>query len=314
MTEQENMEDMTIESLPEDYKSGFVAVVGRPNMGKSTLINAFLEEKIAIVTPRPQTTRTRQLGILTTDTYQMVFVDTPGIMKPRHKLDEYMVETASESLEDADVVLWLVDASEELGTGDNAIAEQLKPLVGKTPIILGMNKSDLLSPEQVLPRTQAYSDLLPEAKWILFSAVKGNGRSELLQLLVDALPQGPRYYPADQVTDIYLRDIAAELVREQIMLQLREEIPYSVAVQIQDYKERENGTTYISANIFVERPNHKQIIIGTKGSQLRKIGAAARKEIEAMIEGKVYLELWIKVEPKWRRNENMLRRLGYSSE
>jgi len=314
MTEQENMEDITIETLPENYKSGFVAVVGRPNMGKSTLINAFLQEKIAIVTPRPQTTRTKQLGILTTDTYQMVFIDTPGIMKPRHKLDEYMVETASESLEDADVILWLVDASEGLGTGDQVIAAQLKPFVEKTPIILGMNKSDLLSPDDVLPRTQAYSDLLPEAKWILFSAEKGNGRSELLQLLVDALPQGPRYYPADQVTDTYLRDIAAELVREQIMLQLREEIPYSVAVQIQDYKERENGITYISANIFVERPNHKQIIIGTKGSQLRKIGAAARKEIETMIEGKVYLELWIKVEPKWRRNENVLRRLGYSSE
>ncbi len=314
MTEQENMEASATETLPENHKSGFVAVVGRPNMGKSTLINAFLQEKIAIVTPRPQTTRTRQLGILTTNTYQMVFIDTPGIMKPRHKLDEYMVETASASLEDADVVLWLVDAGEEIGAGDKAIAAQLQPLVGKTPIILGMNKSDLLSPDQVLPRTQAYSELLPAAKWILFSAEKGNGRSELLQLLVDALPQGPRYYPADQVTDIYLRDIAAELIREQIMLQLREEIPYSVAVQIQDYKERENGTTYISANIFVERPNHKQIIIGTKGSQLRKIGAAARKEIEEMIEGNVYLELWIKVEPKWRRNENMLRRLGYSSE
>ncbi len=314
MTEQENIEAAATETLPENHKSGFVAVVGRPNMGKSTLINAFLQEKIAIVTPRPQTTRTRQLGILTTNTYQMVFIDTPGIMKPRHKLDEYMVETASESLEDADVVLWLVDASEEIGTGDKAIAAQLQPLVGKTPIILGMNKSDLLSPDQVLPHTQAYSDLLPEAKWILFSAEKGNGRSELLQLLVDALPQGPRYYPADQVTDIYLRDIAAELIREQIMLQLRDEIPYSVAVQIQDYKERENGTTYISANIFVERPNHKQIIIGTKGSRLRKIGTAARSEIEDMIEGNVYLELWIKVEPKWRRNENVLRRLGYSSE
>ena len=144
--------------------------------------------------------------------------------------------------------------------------------------------------------------------------MKGNGRNELLQLLVDALPQGPQYYPADQITDTYMRNIAAELIREQIMLQLRDEIPHSVAVQIQDYKERDNGTTYISANIFVERPNHKQIIIGAKGSQLRQIGAAARKEIEEMIEGKAYLELWIKVEPRWRRNENALRRLGYSSE
>lgn len=314
MTEQNEMEASAFETLPEEYKSGFVAVVGRPNTGKSTLINAFLHEKIAIVTPRPQTTRTRQLGILTTDQYQIVFVDTPGIMKPRHKLDEFMVETAVESLEDTDVILWLVDAGAEPGPGDRAIAKQLAPLVDTTSIILGMNKSDLLTPADVLPRTQAYQALLPAAKWILFSATKGNGRNQLLNMVIDALPQGPRYYPADQITDTYVRDIAAELIREQIMLQLRDEIPYGVAVQVQDFKERPGGTTYISAHIFVERNNHKQIIIGSRGKQLQKIGSAARKEIEAVLEGKVYLELWVKVEPKWRRNENALRRLGYSKE
>ncbi|MCA9929469.1 MAG: GTPase Era [Anaerolineales bacterium] len=314
MTDQIENKLSVSDELPEDHKSGYVAVVGRPNMGKSTLINAFLHEKVAIVTPRPQTTRTRQLGILTTDHYQMIFVDTPGIMKPQHKLDEYMVETAVDSLQDADVILWLVDADSDPGPGDQVIAAQLASIVENKPVVLGINKSDLLSPDQVLPRTDAYRALLPTAQWILFSATQGNGRQELLQMLENALPKGPRYYPADQVTDTYMRDIAAELIREQIMLQLRDELPYSVAVQVQDYKERSNGTTYIGANIFVERPNHKQIIIGSKGSRLKNIGAAARREIEAMIEGKVYLELWIKVEPKWRRNEKALRRLGYSSE
>ncbi|MCP5101656.1 MAG: GTPase Era [Chloroflexi bacterium] len=314
MSENE-LEDLLVDDeTPENHKSGFVAVVGRPNVGKSTLMNAFLEEKIAIVTPRPQTTRTRQLGILTTDAYQIVFVDTPGIMKPRQKLDAFMVETASESLVDADTVLWLVDATTLPGVGDKAIAAQISALPEEKSVILGMNKVDLMVAKDVLPHSQAYQALLPTAKWILFSALEGNGRDELLQMIVSSLPQGPRYYPADQVTDVYVRDLAAERVREQIMLQLRDEIPYGVAVQIQDFKERANGTTYISANIHVERQNHKQIVIGAKGSQLRAIGAAARKEIEEVIEGKVYLELWIKVTPKWRRNEKILRRFGYSSE
>lgn len=298
---------------PEDYKSGFVAVVGRPNVGKSTLINAFLQEKIAIVTPRPQTTRSRQLGILTTDRFQIIFIDTPGLMKPRHKLDEFMVETAVGSLQDADVVLWLVDGSEAPGPGDEAIAARLAALPQSVTIILGINKGDLLTAEEVLPRSDAYRALLPQAaSWILFSATTGNGRFELLQMIVDALPPGPRYYPPDQVTDVYLRDIAGELIREQIMLQLRDEIPYGVAVQVDAFKERENGVTYISANVFVERENHKQIVIGAGGQQLKEIGAAARRAIEEMLDGKVFLELWVKVEPKWRRNESALRRLGYA--
>lgn len=302
-----------LDDEPEGHKSGFVAVVGRPNVGKSTLINAFLGQKIAIVTPRPQTTRIRQLGILTEPDYQMVFVDTPGIMQPRHKLDEFMVETAVDALNDADVVLWLVDGSELPGPGDKAIAAQLAGLDENVRLVLGINKGDLLSIDQVLPHTEAYRELAPEADWILFSAQHGNGRDELLQMLVEALPEGPRYYPADQVTDLYLRDIVAELIREQIMLQLRDEIPYGVAVQTEEYKERENGVTYIGANIFVERDSHKRILIGTKGSQLRQIGAAARQEIESFLEGKVFLELWVKVEPKWRRNERVLKRFGYSS-
>ena len=296
----------------DDHRSGFVAVIGRPNVGKSTLINGLLQEKINIVSPRPQTTRSRQLGILTTADYQIIFMDTPGLMQPRHKLDEFMVETAVESLNEADVVLWLVDGSEPIGPGDQAIAEQLQQLNETIPVILAINKSDITAPENVIPHTEAYQALLPSATWIFFSAQTGNGRNELLNLIVQALPKGPRYYPADQVTDIYLRDMAAEFIREQVMLQLRDEIPYGVAVQVDQFKERANGVTYIGANIFVERDNHKRIVIGAKGSQLRQIGAAARKELETLLEGKVFLDLWVKVEPKWRHNENALKRLGYS--
>ena len=308
------MDNVTTEidefEIPEGFRSGFVAVIGRPNVGKSTLMNAFLQDKIAIVTPRPQTTRTRQLGILTTDNYQIIFIDTPGLIKPRHKLDEYMVEVATDSLEDADVILYLVDVSQPVGTGDKIIAGQLQA-VKNTPLILGMNKADLLKPDQVIPQTETYRALLPDAPWIVFSATRGHGRDELRQMLVERLPEGPPFYPPDQITDVYVRDMAAEFIREQIMLQLREEVPYGTAVKILDFKERDNGTTYISANIFVERDTHKRIIIGNKGEQLKKIGAAARKELEQLTGGKVYLELWVKVLPKWRRNEKALRRLGY---
>ncbi len=306
-------ENLTGYEVPEGHKSGFVALVGRPNVGKSTLMNAFMQQKIAIVTPRPQTTRVRQLGILTDPHFQMVFMDTPGLMQPRHKLDTFMVETAVETLQEADVILWLIDAAEPVGPGDEAIARQLQELGMPTPIILAMNKSDLLTVEEVLPRTEAYRALLPAAQWILFSATAGNGRDELFQMLVDALPEGPRYYPPEQITDMFVRDIAAELIREQVMLQLRDEVPYGVAVQIDEFKARENDVTYIHATIFTERNSHKQIIIGAKGVQLRELGSAARKEIEDLIGGKVFLELWVKVEPKWRRNEQALKRLGYSS-
>lgn len=297
------------DQTPDGYKSGYVAVVGRPNSGKSTLLNALLGEKIAIVSPRPQTTRLRQLGILTGDDYQIVFMDTPGIMRPRHKLDEFMVETAVETITDADVVVWLVDGSEEVGGGDRAIAEQLQ--TATAPVILALNKADLLKIEHAQARVEAYRALLPAAEWILFSAQKGHCRDELLQMIVRLLPEGPQFYPTDQITDQLVRDMASEFIREQIMLQLREEIPYGTAVRIEEFKERENGGTYISATIFVERDSHKRILIGEKGKQLKAIGSAARAELEQLTETKVFLELWIKVEPKWRQNERSLKRFGY---
>jgi GTP-binding protein Era len=303
------------QELPDDHRSGYVAVVGRPNVGKSTVMNAFLRQKVAIVSPRPQTTRTRQMGILTAKKYQMIFMDTPGIMQPRHKLDEFMLESALETLADADVILWLVDGSEPPGPGDRDIAERLRRVADETAIILGINKADLLDPDEVLPRTEAFRELLPEAeKWILFSATQGNGRDELFDMLVESLPEGPRYYPADQVTDLYVRDIAAEMIREQILLHIREEIPHGVAVQVEEFKERENGIVYINATIYVEREGHKKIIIGSGGSQLRQIGKEARKEIERLVGTRVYLDLWVKEAPRWRGDESALRRFGYAGE
>lgn len=300
------------ENIPAGHRSGFVAVIGRPNVGKSTLLNALLKQKVAIVSPRPQTTRIRQLGIITEADHQIIFIDTPGLMTPRHKLDEFMREIALEALQDGEVVVWLVDGSEAPGPADRAIAEQLKLLTGPTKVLLAINKADLLAPAGVIERANQYRQLLPQAyDWILFSALDSSGREALYRLILAALPEGPRYYPADQITDLFLRDIAAELIREQILLQIRDEVPHGVAVQVNEFKERDNGLTYINATIFVERDGHKRIIIGAKGTQLQQIGAAARKEIEALLEGKVFLELWVKVEAKWRHDEQSLKRFGY---
>lgn len=310
--EDDNMIDQS--ETHNNFKSGFVALVGRPNVGKSTLMNALMKQKIAIVTPRPQTTRIRQMGMLTNDQFQIIFIDTPGIMKePRHKLDTFMLQAAEETLNDVDIVLWLVDASEHPRKEDRLIAEKLKHVGDQVKVILGMNKIDLLSANEVLHRSEAYQALLPSAEWIMLSAQKNEGLEEIQQMIVDTLPYGPLYYPPDQVTDAFLRDIAAEMIREQLMLQLREEVPYGTAVQVLDFKERANGTTYISANIFVERDSHKGIIIGSKGEKLQQIGKAAREEIETLVDGKVFLELWVKVQPKWRSDENALKRFGYSS-
>ena len=296
---------------PEGHRSGFVALVGRPNVGKSSLMNAFMRQKIAAVTHRPQTTRTRQLGIITEPGYQMIFIDTPGVIRePRHPLDEFMVRSALETLDDADVVLWLADMSQQPADGDRRIAELLAQ--GERHVILALNKIDLVAPAGALQRTEAYVSLLRSAEWLHLSALRGDGVADLLDRLVAALPEGPRYYPADQITDIFERNIAAELIREQLMLQLHDEIPYGTAVRVRDFKERANGTTYVSADIFVERESHKSIVIGKQGAQLKALGASAREQIEQLVDGKVFLELWVKVEPNWRRDPNLLRQFGYS--
>ncbi|MCX7683377.1 MAG: GTPase Era [Anaerolineae bacterium] len=300
------------ESYPPGHKSGFVAVIGRPNVGKSTLVNQLVGEKIAIVSPRPQTTRRRILGILTREDAQVIFVDTPGIHRPRHKLGEIMVATAKSAIPDTDLVLFVVDVSEPPTEEDRMIGDLLKE-VTTAPIILVLNKMDLLPPDKVKSHTEAYWELVPHHRdWMMTVATAGVNLDKLLALILEALPEGPRYYPADYVTDQPEREIAAELIREQVLNLTRQEVPHAVAVVVEEFKERENGVVYIAANIFVEKPSQKGIIIGNRGQMLRQIGEAARHEIERMVGGRVYLDLWVKVSKNWRRDERELRRLGYS--
>lgn len=301
------------QAIPEGHRSGFVAVVGAPNAGKSTLVNALLDQKIAIVSPRPQTTRSRQLGILTTETYQIIFVDTPGLIKKAmHTLDEVMVETVVESMDGADAILWMVDATKRPSAADKELARLLNPLSKRLPIILAMNKVDEMTMEQVATNHIAYRNLLADAQWIVFSAKTRAGLDELRDMIIAAIPEGPRFYSSDQITDAYVRTIAGEMVREQILLQMRDELPHSVAVEVDEFKERDNGTVYVMAMIFVERDAHKRMVIGKNGTQIKRLGASARSEIEKLVDAKVFLELRVKVIPKWRRNRKLVERFGYT--
>jgi GTP-binding protein Era len=298
------------ENLPPDHHSGFVAVVGKPNVGKSTLINALLGQKVSIVSPKPQTTRRNLLGILTADQYQIVFVDTPGIHKPLHQLGKVMVDTARSAIADADVVLWMMDASSPPDEQDRAIAGLL-PQSADTPVVGALNKIDLVSPDALEARTAEYSAVWEFTATVAVSATRGDNRDKLLELLVALLPVGPRYFPEEQVTDADERFIAAELVREQVLEHLRQEVPHAVAVIIDDFRDRSEDLSYIAATIVVERDSQKQITIGKNGSMLKRIGSAARKEIEEALGRKVYLELWVKVIPRWRRDVQQLRRMGF---
>jgi len=299
------------DELPPDHRSGFVAVIGKPNVGKSTLMNAYLGQKVAIVSPKPQTTRRRIRGILTRPDAQVIFVDTPGIHTPRHKLGEYMVETATRTIPDADVVVFLVDGSRRPSAEDRMIAELLRKH-RRGPVILAVNKIDLLSPTQVEQAAAPYQALGDFDAWIALSATRGDNREELLNMIISFLPPGPRYYPEDQITDQPMRVIAAEMIREQVLHFTRHEVPHAVAVVVDEFKERSEDLTYIHATIIVERPTQKQIIIGEGGKMLKKIGQAARQEIERLVGTRVYLELWVKVWKKWRKREAELRRLGYA--
>ena len=307
-----NDELSALGDAPPDFRSGFAAVMGRPNVGKSTLVNTLLGQKIAIVSPKPQTTRNRLLGILTREDAQIIFVDTPGIHKPLHKLGEVLVETATAALPDADAIVWVVDVAARPNDEDRQVAAVLARAGGRLPVILALNKSDRLLPEHVVENSAAYAALAPGAQTQLVSATRGDNLDLLLAKIAAALPLGPLLYPEDQVTDQQLRFMAAELVREQVLLNLRDEVPHSVAVFVDEYKERNEGLTYISAVIYVERDTQKMILLGKDGDMVRRIGAAARKTIEDLVETRVFLELWVKVRPKWRMNEEELRRLGYA--
>lgn len=294
--------------------SGFVAVVGKPNVGKSTLMNRILGEKIAIVSPKPQTTRLRQLGIYTHGKVQVVFVDTPGVHQPRHKLGEFMVEVATQALQDADAVLFVVDLNQMPDDEDRRVAQLLQEVQAGTAnpqVVLALNKLDRIAAADVTTHTDAYRALVPGAGWTALSAVTGNGVADLLQRVIAKLPPGPQFFPEDQLSDTALRDIAAEIIREKVLLNTEQEVPHSVAVEIEEFKERSATLTYIGASVYVERDSQKGILIGKGGSMLKKISSEARAELETLIGTQVYLELRVKVLKNWRRDEEALRRLGY---
>jgi len=302
-----------VEDVAPGHRSGFAVVVGRPNVGKSTLVNQLVGHKVAIVSPKPQTTRNRILGILTREDVQIIFIDTPGIHRPRHQLGKSMVAAATWAIPDADVVLFVVDVSSPPDTDEKRIAELVKQRTD-SPVILVLNKMDLLSPERVQLYTQSYWALVPNHhKWMMTTATDGVNLDKLLDIIVETLPLGPRYYPHDQVTDQTERQVSAELIREQVLRHTRQEVPHAVAVVIRDFKERGGGVVYIAADIFVERDSQKGIIIGKRAAMLRKIGTAARGQIERMVGGTVYLDLQVRVRKDWRGNERDLQYLGFKA-
>jgi len=294
------------------FKSGFVTIVGRPNVGKSTLMNRFAGEKIAIISEKPQTTRNSIKAMVTEETSQIIFIDTPGMHKPKTKLGEYMVSVVQESLNEVDIVLFLVEATDaEPGAGDQYIAEQLKEL--KTPVFLLINKIDLVKKEQLLYVIDSYKNLMDFEAIIPISAANNEGIDIVLNEIRKKLPEGPKYFPDDMLTDQPEKAIVAELIREKILMLLSDEVPHGVGVEVSTFKERPNKNLIdISATIYCEKSSHKPIIIGKEGKMLKKIGSQSREDIERFLGVKVYLELWVKVKDDWRNSESMLKTLGYS--
>jgi len=293
-----------------NFKSGFIAIIGRPNVGKSTLMNCLLGEKISIISDKPQTTRNRIRGILTLPDAQLVFLDTPGIHKPLHKMNEIMVKTALGTYGEVDVIMLLVEATERPGAGDKFIIETLSKI--KTPVFLVINKVDLIAKERLLPLMQELSGLYPFAEIIPVSALKQD-LGGLMDAILKRLPKGPKYFPDDQLTDQPERFVVTEIIREKIFELTKEEIPYSTAVVIEQMKEEPNLTT-IHAMIYVERDSQKGIIIGKNGALLKEIGTRARLDAEKLLGVKVFLQLWVKVKKGWREDDHMLRNVGIIEE
>ncbi|MBD8028316.1 GTPase Era [Ureibacillus sp. Re31] len=293
------------------YKSGFISIIGRPNVGKSTFLNRVIGQKIAIMSDKPQTTRNKIQGVLTRDQSQMIFIDTPGIHKPKHKLGEFMIKVSKNTLREVDLIMFMVNAEQGLGKGDEFILELLEGT--KTPVFLVVNKIDQIHPDELVNIIETYKGKFPFAEIIPISALQGNNVDNLLVAIEKYLPEGPQYYPADQVTDHPERFIISELIREKVLHLTREEIPHSIAVVIDKIKRDEENEHMIrvQATIMVERDSQKGIVIGKRGALLKEVGTLARKDIEMLLGSKVYLELWVKVQKDWRNKSTHLRDFGY---
>ena len=292
------------------HRTGFAALVGRPNVGKSTLMNGMIGEKVSIMSDRPQTTRNKIMGILSANQAQIMFLDTPGIHKPLHKLGEYMNQAAIGALNQVDVVLFVVDANEKKGAGEKFIIEHLKKV--KTPVLLVINKIDKLDDKsKLLGIINSYKDDLDFSAMIPVSALQQDGFAELQEEIIRHLPEGPSLFPEDELTDQPMRVIAAEMIREKVVRNTHDEVPHAIAVEVNEFKERPNGTVFIRATIFVERESQKGIVIGAKGNLLKTIGQEARQDIENLTGCGVFLDLWVKVQADWRNKSKMLKEFGY---
>jgi GTP-binding protein Era len=293
------------------YKSGFISIIGRPNVGKSTFLNRVIGQKIAIMSDKPQTTRNKVQGVLTQNDSQMIFIDTPGIHKPKHKLGDFMMKVATNTLKEVDLILFMINATEGYGRGDEFIIEKLQSV--KTPVFFVVNKIDAMHPDDLLPIIEKYQQLYPFAAVVPISALEGNNVDTLLEQIKEHLPEGPQFYPADQVTDHPERFIISELVREKVLHLTREEIPHSVAVVIDSIKKMDNSDTInVMATIVVERDSQKGIVIGKQGKMLKEVGSRARVDIENLLGSKVFLELWVKVQKDWRNKASQLRDYGFN--
>ena len=299
--------------MNENFKSGFVALVGRPNVGKSTLMNHLIGQKIAITSEKPQTTRNRIQTVYTDKRGQIIFLDTPGIHKAKNKLGQYMVNVAEGTLNEVDVIMWLVEPTTYIGAGEQHIAELLSKV--KTPVILAINKIDTVRDEEIIAKAiDTYKNVCPFAEIVPVSALRNQNTDKMTELLFQYLPYGPQYYDEDTVTDQPMRQIAAELIREKALRLLQDEIPHGIAVTIEQMKERDNGIFDIEATIVCERDSHKGIIIGKGGAMLKRIGSQARREIENLMGAKVNLQLWVKVRKEWRDSELYMKNYGYFNE
>ena len=294
------------------FKSGFVSIVGRPNVGKSTLLNLMMGLKLAIVSSKPQTTRKNMQTILTTNDYQMIFVDTPGIHKPKHKLGEYMVSSAKDSFKDVDLILFLTTTEDGLERGDAQIIESLKST--KAPVFLVLNKTDESTPEKVAETLQKYAEEMDFTEIIPISALKSRNTDTLIDLMVKYMPEGPKYYPEEMITDVQERFIVSEIVREKALRNLNQEVPHGIAVEVIQMKQNDKGMYNIEVDLICEKSSHKGIIIGKNGQTLKRIGERARIDIEKMLDAKVNLKIWVKVRKEWRDNTLFLNELGYKKQ